>query len=449
MTISIMNRPSISPTLAGVPSESIAHELENDVKTVCSLLPSDPDAFQQGVEALYTKGRELILAEMNNAPLTKASFASVIKTLHQHIEWDKIPYQDTLYKTVLKTYQIFLDLTWYRAVLERRHETLDCAETVLSKISTQIETLPQVSHATAFVYNCCKEALNYLHPTDSMLLRHQDKVIKTLNSTPSNTFLEMIKHFKTISDDTGNDWINSWYLTIQPMLWRALTIQSASDFNQIVTPLQPELIEEGHSSTLGLVNLYTNLIQKPHLSNDVKQLAINGLTELASLTDPNLPSSVIPRMDRNTSQARLAQLIKEKDRYYQTKEFIKQSLRELKTGGNIDGLNFTDCLNALKDSHIETLASIQKISCNLSQEKKDNKAFINELEQRLEPTRGEYITKKENDGSFTLLEDATAFQEVLEVKPEGEVQQRFEQIIQAMHELNQQEPIEDLEALLS
>ncbi|MGR3912017.1 MAG: hypothetical protein QRY71_01735 [Candidatus Rhabdochlamydia sp.] len=392
MTTSPINNIHISSTIMSASSEDIIQELHNTIKALCHLLTENQEAFNKGLEKLYQKGADLIDREVTNRSFTPMDLTQIFTQLDQTLPWGPIKLQDSIHKTLAKTYRIFLELTWYRACLERRSISLKMTKNLQLIVSGSAGALPITHLSTCFEYKCFQQAAKLLRRSET-LLSHYTQEPPLLETS----FINVTESLKNTAHKIGSVWAHSWYLPVHQLRWRAETIRSLNDFNQIIAPIQSYFQEQGYFFTLCLATVYADLIKNPQIIDEVKVAAAKGLTHLAELRDTQFMAPLVQDIYDTTPILRIAHLIKEKDRYFLTRSLIKELIMELKD--KHPHLNLDNCLNALKRPYADAIALIERVKLNaapfrsLLEKKKELKGLLKELQDmRITPGSQEAAT---------------------------------------------------------
>ncbi|MGR3973748.1 MAG: hypothetical protein QRY72_04195 [Candidatus Rhabdochlamydia sp.] len=423
MTISPIHQTSEGAHLQGISPHSVIGKLQQEMSRVCKLFPQDLEGFKQGLETLSQKGNELMGTELNNSSITPMSLNSMIEALDQTFQNDQMSSQGSLYQAIAKAYQTFLSLIVYRSCVEKQTITLEQTQKNLDVLASYLNTSSTRYPAASFHQEYSKQLIHVLNLSPSSLSK---------NMLSSDSLEGVIQSMKALMHQEPQE--QMWVVAVYELKCKSASIRSLEQFKQVIDPIKSSFEEKGSHYTLGLASVYEDLIKSSHTSTEVKQAAIEGLMDLSCLYDKQLFKSVRKGMSEEELKQVTAALIKSYDRYALTRTLIPELVKELKSHTLYAPIVSTYLdTQEMKEKIHQSMKQVEMEQQEFSKEKKELKAFINELEQFIQPTRDIY-TQEEIDERQVEVKKAIA--ELIDARAESfELDEIIESIQNTLHSL--------------
>ncbi|WP_213105331.1 hypothetical protein [Candidatus Protochlamydia amoebophila] len=288
---------------------------------------------KQEASSLYQEGLKLLIAEINKKPIIKKNVFPVVCVLNDILSLEIVQHTEALHKSLSKVYRIFIEITsfqyYHQGTLKISNKTRDA---MIGNSTAMLSLLPENEIGVRFEYRCAEQATKCLKVVKSALKRYSGHLLDIGESTEGTSFFGILKGSKGFLKEAKKDWVHEWYPPVLELRWISAGIKKQADFKDIIEVRLKNFQEKGKEYTICLATIFVDLIKNkdPEVSNNVRMLAANNLANLFLCKDEDRVSKTVNTVLKILPDTKVVQnVVKNEDRYWNTRILIMQSLLKL------------------------------------------------------------------------------------------------------------------------
>ncbi|WP_226988468.1 hypothetical protein [Candidatus Protochlamydia sp. R18] len=195
-----------------------------------------------------------------------------------------------------------------------------------------LSLLPENEIGARFEYRCAEQAAKCLKVVKSALKRYSGHLLDIGESAEGTSFFGVLKGSKGFLKEAKKDWVYEWYPPVLELRWLSAGIKKQRDFKDIIEVRLKNFQEKGKEYTICLATIFLDLIKNKdsEVSDNVRMLATKALANLLRCKDEDRVSKTVNTVLKILPDTKVVQnVVKNEDRYWNTRVLIMQSLLKL------------------------------------------------------------------------------------------------------------------------